>query len=41
MRFLKKGFGKKAMFWGALTQSIPDMDFASSLWLDISGGVPC
>jgi inner membrane protein len=32
--FFGKGFGKKAMVWGALAQSIPDIDFISTLWLD-------
>ncbi|MEO9004306.1 MAG: metal-dependent hydrolase [Ginsengibacter sp.] len=31
--FFEKGFGKKAMVWGALAQSIPDIDFISALWL--------
>ncbi len=31
--FFEKGFGKKAMVWGALAQSIPDIDFISSFWL--------
>lgn len=31
--FFEKGFGKKAMLWGALAQSIPDIDFISSFWL--------
>lgn len=30
--FFEKGFGKKAMIWGALAQSIPDVDFLASLW---------
>jgi len=34
--FFEKGFGKKAMFWGALAQSIPDIDFISSSWLNTS-----
>jgi len=32
--FTDKQFGKKAMFWGALAQSIPDIDFISVIWLD-------
>ena len=32
--FFEKGFGKKAMLWGALAQSIPDIDFVSSLWMN-------
>lgn len=31
--FFEKGFGKKAMLWGILAQSIPDIDFVASLWL--------
>ncbi|MFI5131727.1 MAG: metal-dependent hydrolase [Chitinophagales bacterium] len=34
--FFEKGFGKKALFWGALAQSIPDVDFFAGLWLDTS-----
>ena len=30
--FFEKGFGKKAMIWGALAQSIPDVDFLASIW---------
>lgn len=32
--FFRKGFGKKAMFWGALAQSVPDVDFIAGFWLD-------
>lgn len=31
--YFKKGFGKKAMLWGALAQSIPDIDFIAGLWM--------
>lgn len=31
--FFEKGFGKKAMLWGALAQSIPDIDFIAGLWM--------
>ena len=31
--FFEKGFGKKAMLWGALAQSIPDVDFIAAAWL--------
>lgn len=31
--FFEKGFGKKAMLWGALAQSIPDIDFIAASWL--------
>jgi inner membrane protein len=34
--FFEKGFGKKAMVWGALAQSIPDIDFIASFWLPTS-----
>lgn len=30
--FAGKQLGKKAMFWGALSQSIPDIDFIASAW---------
>ncbi len=33
--FFEKGFGKKAMIWGILAQSIPDIDFISHLWLNV------
>lgn len=32
--FFQRKFGKKAMLWGALAQSIPDVDFIAGLWLD-------
>lgn len=32
--FAGKQLGKKAMLWGALAQSIPDIDFVSSIWMD-------
>lgn len=32
--FFERGFGKKVMVWGALAQSIPDIDFISSFWLN-------
>ncbi len=31
--FFEKGFGKKTMIWGALAQSIPDIDFIGSFWM--------
>ena len=31
--YFEKGFGKKAMLWGALAQSIPDIDFITSFWM--------
>lgn len=32
--FAGKTLGKKAMLWGAVAQSAPDIDFISSLWMD-------
>jgi len=32
--FLGKTIGKKAMIWGALAQSVPDVDFIAASWLD-------
>lgn len=32
--FAGKQVGKKAMLWGALTQSLPDIDFIASFWLN-------
>ena len=32
--FAGRTVGKKAMLWGILAQSIPDIDFVSSLWLN-------
>jgi inner membrane protein len=32
--FAGKQLGKKAMLWGALAQSIPDIDFIASFWMD-------
>lgn len=29
-----KKLGKKAMFWGILTQSLPDIDFVASFWMN-------
>lgn len=31
--FFERKFGKKAMLWGALAQSIPDIDFMAASWL--------
>src|SRR5215471_5867826 len=28
-----KQLGKKAMLWGAVTQSLPDIDFVTSFWM--------
>jgi inner membrane protein len=32
--FAGKQLGKKAMLWGAMAQSIPDIDFINSFWMD-------
>lgn len=32
--FAGKKLGKRAMIWGALAQSIPDIDFVASFWMD-------
>ncbi|MBL0056516.1 MAG: metal-dependent hydrolase [Chitinophagaceae bacterium] len=32
--FAGKKLGKKAMLWGAIAQSAPDIDFLSAFWLD-------
>lgn len=32
--FAGKKLGKKAMLWGALAQSLPDIDFLASFWMD-------
>jgi inner membrane protein len=34
--FAGKKLGKKAMLWGALVQSIPDIDFIAATWLNTS-----
>lgn len=36
---LGKKLGKKAMLWGALAQSLPDIDFIASAWLDTSSNL--
>ncbi|MFT3677383.1 MAG: metal-dependent hydrolase [Chitinophagaceae bacterium] len=33
--FFEKGFGKKAMLWGALAQSAPDIDFIAGAWMGL------
>lgn len=35
--FFERGFGKKAMVWGALAQSIPDIDFIAGIWTSPAG----
>ncbi|MEO7307651.1 MAG: metal-dependent hydrolase [Ferruginibacter sp.] len=37
--FAGKKVGKKAMIWGALAQSIPDIDFLAAFWNDTSGNL--
>lgn len=37
--FAGKKLGKKAMLWGAMAQSIPDIDFLASLWMDTSSNL--
>jgi inner membrane protein len=37
--FAGKTLGKKAMLWGALAQSIPDIDFIASFWMDTSSNL--
>ncbi|MBS1669062.1 MAG: metal-dependent hydrolase [Bacteroidetes bacterium] len=32
--FAGKRLGKRAMLWGALAQTIPDIDFVASFWMD-------
>jgi inner membrane protein len=32
--FAGRQLGKKAMLWGALAQSLPDIDFVASFWMD-------
>ncbi|HJV19124.1 MAG TPA: metal-dependent hydrolase [Sediminibacterium sp.] len=34
--FAGKKLGKKAMLWGAMAQSIPDIDFVSAFWMETS-----
>jgi inner membrane protein len=34
--FAGRTLGKKAMLWGALAQSIPDIDFLASFWMNTS-----
>lgn len=37
--FAGRTLGKKAMIWGALAQSVPDIDFVASLWMDTPSGL--
>ncbi|HEX4956799.1 MAG TPA: metal-dependent hydrolase [Lacibacter sp.] len=37
--FAGKVLGKRAMIWGAVAQSIPDIDFIASFWMDTSSNL--
>lgn len=37
--FAGRTLGKKAMLWGAMAQSIPDIDFVASFWMDTSSNL--
>ncbi|HSN59483.1 MAG TPA: metal-dependent hydrolase [Ferruginibacter sp.] len=37
--FAGKKLGKKAMLWGALAQSIPDIDFLAAFWMDTTSNL--
>jgi inner membrane protein len=37
--FLDRKLGKKAMIWGALAQSVPDIDFIASFWMNTSSNL--
>lgn len=37
--FAGKTLGKKAMLWGAMAQSIPDIDFIASFWMDTTSNL--
>ena len=37
--FAGRTLGKKAMLWGAIAQSIPDIDFVSSFWMNTSSSL--
>ncbi len=37
--FAGRTVGKKAMLWGILAQSVPDIDFLAALWLDTPGNL--
>lgn len=37
--FAGKTLGKKAMLWGAMAQSIPDIDFITSCWMNTSSNL--
>jgi inner membrane protein len=37
--FAGKKLGKKALLWGAVAQSIPDIDFIASFWMDTASNL--
>ena len=37
--FLDRKLGRKALLWGALAQSAPDIDFVASFWMNTSGNL--
>jgi inner membrane protein len=37
--FAGRSLGRKAMLWGALAQSLPDIDFISAFWMDTSSSL--
>lgn len=37
--FAGKKLGKRAMVWGAMAQSLPDIDFVASAWMDASSNL--
>jgi inner membrane protein len=37
--FAGKKLGKKAMLWGAMAQSVPDIDFLASFWMNTSSNL--
>ncbi len=37
--FAGKTVGRKAMLWGVLAQSVPDIDFLGALWMDTSSNL--
>jgi len=37
--FLDRKLGKKAMIWGAIAQSVPDIDFLASFWMNTSSNL--
>lgn len=37
--FAGKKLGKKALLWGAMSQSLPDIDFVASFWMDTASNL--